>query len=365
MRLLLPLALALTPGFVQGQETIQFEDRSWTAAGAVEVEDYLGRPALRMRGGRALLEGVEFSNGTIEFDIAVTGHRSFVGVSFRRSPDGTRSEFFYLRPHQTGRFDALQYTPVENGISAWQLFPEYNAEVAIPANEWIPVRLVVMGDRLEVFVGTGDAPALVSQLATDRTSGQMALTSGVPGGSGGNAAPPEIMTTAYSNIRITPGSAPTAEPSPARPDDRFITQWELSPSAPAPDDSPTELTDGMVPADGWTRAETDSRGRVNLARYRAIPRGANRGMVLARTTVSSDRDRVRQLAIGFSDVGSVFVNGSLVYRANNTYLSRSGRYLGVMTLNDVIAIPLNAGTNEIVVAVSESFGGWGLMARWE
>jgi hypothetical protein len=44
--------------------------------------------------------------------------------------------------------------------------------------------------------------------------------------------------------------------------------------------------------------------------------------------------------------------------------SRSLRYLGVMTLdNDALRIRLEKGDNELLFAVTEAFGGWGLNAR--
>jgi hypothetical protein len=356
--LLLPVTLA-------AQESLEFAGRTWSAGGTVQVETYMGRTALRMRGGRALLEDLEFTNGTIEFDIAVTGHRSFVGLTFRRSQPAGQAESFYLRPHQSGRFDAVQYTPVENGISAWQLFPEGNAETIIPADEWIPVRLEVAGYELSVYVGNGKEPVLSARLATDRTSGLIALNSGVPGGTGGISAPPEILTTAFSNFRVTPNSDPVVMVEYPAPDLRFVTEWEVSQSVVGPEEPPAELYSDLVPIDGWVSAATDYTGRLNLARYRVFPVDANRGLVLVRTTFTSDREQVKRLGIGFSDVGSVFLNGHLVYNANNAYLSRSGRYLGVMTVEDVISLHMRKGRNEIVVAVIENFGGWGLVAKWE
>jgi len=365
-RSLLPAIALLLPVTVVAQERVEFSGHSWSTAGTVQVENYLGRPALRMRGGRAVLNGLEFTNGTIEFDIAVSGYRSFVGVQFRRNEDGNQSEFFYLRPHQTGRFDALQYTPIDNGISAWQLFPEYNAEVVIPADQWIHVRLVVAGSELTAFVGDASEPAMEARLATDRTSGAIALTSGVPGGTSGISAPPDLMATAYSNFRVTPNSDPVVAVEHEAPDPRLVTSWEVSASVAGPEEPPTNLSADMVPDGNWDSTATDHSGRLNLARYRGFPEGANRGMVLARTIVTSERNQVKRLGIGFSDMGSVFLNGHLVYTANNSYLSRSGRYLGVMTVdNDIISLPLKKGRNEIVVAVIENFGGWGLVAKWE
>ena len=40
------------------------------------------------------------------------------------------------------------------------------------------------------------------------------------------------------------------------------------------------------------------------------------------------------------------------------------RYLGAMTVdNDALYLPLEEGDNELIFVVSESFGGWGLVAR--
>jgi hypothetical protein len=75
---------------------------------------------------------------------------------------------------------------------------------------------------------------------------------------------------------------------------------------------------------------------------------------------------VKKLAFGFSDRGSIFLNGQIVFSGDNTYRSRSLRYLGVVTIdNDAVYLPLRQGENELVIAVSEAFGGWGLIARLE
>lgn len=50
-----------------------------------------------------------------------------------RATDGDNYEHFYLRPFQSGRPDATQYTPVYHGVSGWQLYsgPRYNLPVEI------------------------------------------------------------------------------------------------------------------------------------------------------------------------------------------------------------------------------------------
>ena len=69
------------------------------------------------------LRGVQFSTGTIEFDLLLEGNRDFAGFSFRDQGDGN-GELFYVRPHQNGNPDATQYTPVVNGSPAWQIFTD-------------------------------------------------------------------------------------------------------------------------------------------------------------------------------------------------------------------------------------------------
>lgn len=82
--------------------------------------------------------------------------------------------------------------------------------------------------------------------------------------------------------------------------------------------------------------------------------------------IESQVAQLKRLNLGFSDRASVFLNGSVLFTGDNTYRSRSQRYLGVMTVdNDALFLPLRRGQNELVFAVSEAFGGWGLIARLE
>lgn len=65
----------------------------------------------------------------------------------------------------------------------------------------------------------------------------------------------------------------------------------------------------------------------------------------------------------YSDRVRVYVNGTLLYSGDNSYRTRDFRYLGTIGLFDSVQAPLKKGANEVVFAVSETFGGWGIMAR--
>src|SRR5690242_13739084 len=69
------------------------------------VVDYQGKQALRIKQNRAMLKGVNFQDGVIEYDMAFPQGRSFIGFNFR-AQDEANSEDFYIRTHQSGNPDA-------------------------------------------------------------------------------------------------------------------------------------------------------------------------------------------------------------------------------------------------------------------
>lgn len=364
------LALVLVvPSRAQTEaRTVTFSGVEWSLRGDVTVGRHLGREALRFRNGAASLDGVEFTDGTIEFDVATTGERSFVGVAFRIQESRIDYENFYLRPHQSGRFDAMQYTPVRNGLAAWQLYPEHNSSYEIPRDEWLHVRLEIDDAYMEVYLGDATEPVqVVDNLRLPASNGGVSLLAYFPANQ-----PEDHYPTAYSNVVVrTPSEGipasrrrpPTVAGEPggvvSHPTG-LIEAWSLSPAVKL-----VHLRVTSLPAlqGDWTVAETDRLGRLNIAEHRAFPEGADWATALARVTVRSDRARSVRLDFGFSDRGSIFLNGELLFVGNRTYRSRSLRYLGVMTIHgDTLMLPLREGDNELVFAVTEEFGGWGLMA---
>ena len=122
------------------------------------------------------------------------------------------------------------------------------------------------------------------------------------------------------------------------------------------------LPGGLVAERSWTELAAEPSGLTDLARVNGIRDGRN--TVLARTTLDAEREEVRVLELGFSDRAVVFLNGRALYRGDDTYRSRDYRFLGSIGYFDTLFLPLVAGANDLVVAVSEDFGGWGIQARW-
>jgi sugar lactone lactonase YvrE len=347
------LLLLLFAGYVQGQDVIDFESDRWVQVNA-QVVDFLGRKCLI---GRAYLKDVEFENGVIEVDIAFpdTDRRSYPGIFFRvQSP--TDYEHFYIRPHRAFRYpDALQYAPTINGIGGWQLYSGdgFTAEAELPENEWIHVRLEVMGRRARVFLGETDAPALViNDLKHGASMGTISLDVQADG------------SAYFSNFtyRVDDGLVFGPEPKADVPPG-IINEWELS--------QPFRITDldlELHPADQdlgdlkWQSVTSEPLGLVDVARYYGrLGRGPD--CIFARAAISSDRPQTRQYQFGYSDWIGVFLNGQILFSANSAYRQRDPSFLGIIGMNDAIYLPLEQGDNELLFTIAESFGGWGFMCQ--
>ena len=297
------------------------------------------------RGFAAALTDVELTDGWIELELAVGPERSFHGIIWRAADD-RNYESFFVRPHQVANPDAVQYTPVTNGISSWQLYhgEGFWAPLSFPIGEWFRIRVAFAGDRAEVRVGDLSQVALVCPLKTPRRRGRIGVLVGGPDVHlGGLSCGEEVDVD------------PTAPPSPG-PLPGVIRTWEVSDAFPEAD---ADRARGEPRS--WTPIESEPAGLLDLARVQGIDDGRN--TALARTTIRAERAGTKALELGFSDRALVYLNGVPIYRGDDTYRSRDYRFLGSIGWYDTLFLPLEAGDNELVVAVSEDLGGWGLQAR--
>jgi len=309
-------------------------------------------------------------DGVIDVDVAASKGRGFIGLEFRASDDIANAEWIYLRPHESGQADAIQYTPVLNTGANWQIYNGngFTGAVDIPIETWFHVRIEVAGAQARLFVGDMDKPALVV----------LDLKSGVQEGRVGI----RVLTgkTYFSNfeVRTTP-DAPWQRQLPPMPPGT-LTQWKISPSYDAlARDLERPLTKAERDTMPWQDVEAEPPGFVVLYRYRLAPHlrvsfendfskrlEPQPGMLVlyARTTIHSDRDQVKKLLMGYSDDVSVFLNGKILYRGRSAQYFRDPRFLGIVNPeNDVLYLSLHKGENELVLAVSEIGGGWGFICR--
>jgi hypothetical protein len=191
-------------GSAQAQ-SLPLTDGRWELKGAsATLERHDGRDALAVENGFAYRRDVRLQDGSVDFDVQVTRRRSFVYLMFRMASDHEHEEM-YLRPHKSSLPDAIQYAPVYQGASAWQLYhgPGATAAVTFEPGAWTHVRLVLQGEKAAVFVGDLVKPALViPRLARPAAPGYLALRAFAPRGSGSGP------VARFANVSIQPGASP-------------------------------------------------------------------------------------------------------------------------------------------------------------
>ncbi|HUP23218.1 MAG TPA: hypothetical protein VNB06_09810 [Thermoanaerobaculia bacterium] len=339
-------------------------DQGWRLLGdaaAVEVHD--GRRALRLGNGRAILQEADFGDGTIELEVQVSGLRSFVFVQLRlESPE--EYEDFYLRPHKSTLPDALQYSPVFRDEGSWQLFhgPGGTAPAALPANEWVRLRIVLEGRRAALFVGDAQEPQLlVHRLARPPRRGGIGLRGFLPAGT---AAP---FAARFANVRISPSVGYDFPPAPIAETPRgLLTRWSVSPPLDEPEGAAVLALPESLAQGPWRTIEAEPNGVVLLGRHVERPEGSSSSTVLARVRLRAGADTVQRLDLGWSDAVTVFLNGAPFFHRDDSYSYDQPRRDGLIGLDQgTFFLPLRRGDNEVILALSDRFGGWGVMGRLE
>ena len=162
----------------------------------------------------ASIEGVEFSNGVIEAEIAgapapgaAQGARGFVGIAFRVQPDQQTYDAFYLRPtngradDQERRNHAAQYISHPD----WPWFrlrqetpSKYESYVDLLPDVWTKIRIEVRGVNARLYVNDGAQPTLI---VNDLKTG-----AGAKGGIALWVGPGTIAH--FRNLTVTPSAGP-------------------------------------------------------------------------------------------------------------------------------------------------------------
>jgi hypothetical protein len=140
--------------------------------------------------GVAWINGVTFSNGTIELDIKGKDvlQQSFVGVAFH-GVEGKTLDAVYFRPFNFRAQDSVRRIHAVQYVS----HPEYTWEVlrdkfngvyensitpAPPPNEWFHVKIIVRYPDVTVFVNNNPTPVLKVKQLSERKTGKIGLWAG-------------------------------------------------------------------------------------------------------------------------------------------------------------------------------------------
>lgn len=314
--------------------------------------------------GFVALKDKSFDNGTIEFDMKPVGE-DMPGIRFRQK-DGDTADMLYVRvsPDCPASQDCLQYVPIIKGRVLWDVYPQYQAAAPFRENEWNHIRLVISGKRMNVFVNGRTEPSLrVAHLEGDASTGTIAFEG----------------PAFYANLTLAPGVIdgldPKPAPDPAAGDHRYLVHWQgTDPVSLGAMDQPN-LSNLPQSTSSWSPITADYGGLINLSRFHAPTlKNQPRQTIWLRTTVQSDREQVRHVAVGWLREIWVFANGKPVFSGKNLYNVKGGRKApdGRLSLeNDSFDLSLHKGANEIVVAIDGNTPdmrgryGWGFIMRMD
>jgi len=157
--------VAAEPAVLQGKKGLRISVAPGADAAVLQFEQL------------AVVEGLEFSNGVIEAEVAGApapgagqGARGFVGIAFRLQPDGKTYDAFYLRPtngraeDQERRNHALQY--ISHPDWPWERLrketpSKYEAYADLVPGTWTKIKIEVRGERARLYVHDQEQPTLI------------------------------------------------------------------------------------------------------------------------------------------------------------------------------------------------------------
>src|ERR1700677_735874 len=282
-------------------------DRWTTTAGTVNFIEFKekssielkpGNYAQHIQSGAALLNGLTFRSGTIEYDVASTSDMG-AGFAFRLA-DRDNYELFYLRPRPKCEEapDCVQYAPQTHGVLLWDVFPQYQGPAPLRQGDWNHVKLVISGRRMNIFINGATEPTLkIGRLEGNSEEGSHML------------AGPGI----FANLTVDPAAV---EGLPAKPekdatasDGRYVRHWQLSPYSKLTADQTPALADLPPSSAAWTPLEAERGGLVNVSRVYGVPvKQPERAVVWLKTSIHSSSAQQKQVSLGWARETCVFVN---------------------------------------------------------
>ncbi len=326
---------------------------NWNLPGEAAFERFDNRETLLLKGGRAIVKDQNFTNGTIEVDVYANSIRSFAGITFRKQNDNL--EEVYMRMHKSNQADAVQYTPIFNNESNWQLYSEYQAKVSFKNVGWNTLRIEVNNKSAEVFVND-EKVMTIDHLRTSLNMGEIGLFS--------------LFTNRFSNFRVTHKDVvEDPEKGVNNPDNpNIIKQWEITKAKPYKEEE-FKVHDFLK--EKYKTVETEESGLLAISKYIKKSSSGNfednvEDFIIASKTIHTNSNETRLFSFDYSDKIIVYLNGKAIFKGNNAFMAKGVQYMGHMDINtNKLYLTLNKGVNKIHCVVIDKANGWGLIAKLE
>lgn len=355
-KLLYPITVFLSLQVVMAQSSftqIEMIPSNWNVPEETVFERFDNRATMVLTSGRASVINQNFTNGTIEVDVYANSVRSFAGITFRKQHENM--EEVYMRMHKSSQGDAVQYTPILNNESNWQLYRAYQAQVTFKNSGWNTLRVEVDNNSAEVFVND-EKVMFIDELRTEHDMGGIGLFA--------------LFSNRFSNFRMSHKDVEEdAEKNDSRASDsNIITQWEITKARPY-QEGKLHYEDFLK--EEYTVVQTEASGLLPISKYLKKTFSGNfeeneEDYTVARTTIEVDRSETKLFSFDYSDRIIIYLNDKPVFKGSNAFRTKGVQYMGHVDINtNKLFLPLQKGVNKIHCVVIDKANGWGLMAKWE
>lgn len=308
---------------------------------------WLGREALMLGGARPALAPVARKPPyTIKAMLGGGPGDSYVGFCFHLV-DVENYETIYLAPGAGGQPTAIQYDPVINGSTTWQIFGDADgmAEAPLRKEHWHLLRIDVWTDIAQVYVDDESSPRATFPLRSGRREGRVGLWAYNPSYVADyEVRPLEAVPPPPPEPRVTVPAGTVREWLVARYDEQAGAFIELRPA--------TTEHNGILCLNRLYRAEPGARAFA--ACEIEVPPGAQQAV----------------LEVGYSDRARVWLNGALLHEGEWRWDPPAGADGRIRPGHRKIPIPAEPGRHLLVVEITymeigalEAGFGWGLTAR--
>ena len=146
-----------------------------------------------------------------------------------------------------------------------------------------------------------------------------------------------------------------------------MRNWQLSAASELGEGKDPSYAEMPAASAGWKPISAELGGLIDITREYGLPlERPKRSMAWIKTTIDSDKAQTIHTSMGWVREVWVFVNGKQVYADKNLFMPASARKNpeGRLALtNGGFDLPLNAGRNEVAIAVASNFYGLGVIVR--
>lgn len=313
-------------------------------------EEFEGTSTVRLE-GKIFVKDLNIEKGTIEVDVFANKKRSFAGLIFRRQNHDM--DDVYMRTHKSGQADAVQYTPIYNGETSWQLYREYQANVEFNQTGWNTLKVVFSGQYANVFVN-GNRVLVIDSLRTGNETGSIGLFS--------------LFENRFANFSYSHNTDELVIPE-AKPDDTsvgIIRNWAISDAKPFTDE--TTINESLL-AVKYRVVSTERSGLLPISKFLAKPSFGNFGAnseayTIVKHEIIAEKIESKIFSFDYSDKIIVFLNGKKIFSGNNAFRSKGDQFMGHLDINsNQLVLQLNKGKNTLHCVVIDKANGWGIIGK--